>query len=126
MLRMLIVRRFENQASSTLLSVPRFKEKFGVLQDGQYFIATNWQSAVNGGPQAGSILGSLAASYFSDIIGYKITLLVAAVLNIASIGVEFASTSIAMFFRGTNLRRTAIACTVFLAQPMSGLAFVSS
>lgn len=120
MLWMLIVRGFENQASGTMLSIPRFKERFGVLQNGQYFISTNWQSAVNGAPQAGGILGAWAGSYFCDIFGFKAILLVAAVINVVSVGIEFSSASIATFLGGKLLNYVAIGafvnlCTAYVA-----------
>ncbi|CAN6674978.1 general alpha-glucoside permease [Trichomonascus vanleenenianus] len=130
MLWMLIIRGFESQASGTLLSIPRFKERFGEPMDGSYYISTKWQSAINGGPQAAGIFGSWAASYFSDIFGFKIILLCAAVINIVSIGIEFGSTSIAMFFGGKMMNFVAIGafvnlCTAYVAE-ISPLAIRSS
>lgn len=115
MLWMLIVRGFENQASGTLLSVPRFKKDFGVLnQDGQYFISTQWVSAINGGPQAGGIIGAIAGSYFCDLFGFKIVLLIAAIINVSSIAIEFSATSITVFFGGKFLNYVAIGAFVNL------------
>lgn len=131
MLWMLIVRGFENLASGTLLSVPRFKQDFGVLnEDGQYFISTKWLSAINGGPQAGGIIGAVAGSYFGDIYGFKVVLLIAAIINVSSIAIEFSSTSIAVFFGGKFLNYVAIGafvnlCTAYVSD-VSPLAIRSS
>ncbi|KAJ3534814.1 hypothetical protein NM208_g7002 [Fusarium decemcellulare] len=122
MLWTLIVRGFENQSSGAVISIPVFKEDFGKMQeDGQYFVETKWQSALSGGSNAAAIVGSWAASYFADIIGYKPVVLMAAAINIASVGIEFASTSIAMFFGGKMLNFIAIGaflnlCTSYVAE----------
>ncbi|KAK7424448.1 hypothetical protein QQX98_000413 [Neonectria punicea] len=120
MLWTLIVRGFENQSSGSVISIPVFKETFGSLQDGEYYIETKWQSALSGGSNAAAILGSWAASYFADIYGTKPVILIAAAINIASVGVEFASTSIAMFFGGKMMNFVAIGaflnlCTAYIA-----------
>ena len=121
MLWTLIVRGFENQASGTVLSIPVFKKKFGVQQaDGNYFIETQWQSALSGGATGASIIGSWVGSYFADKIGYKPVILAGAVINIVSVGIEFGSTSIAMFFGGKMLNFVAIGifltlCTSYIS-----------
>lgn len=120
MLWILVVRGFENQASGTLISITRFKQQFGELQDGEYYIATKWQSALNGGPQVTGILGSWIGAYVSDAFGFKIALLGAGLINVASIGIEFGSTSISMFFAGKMVNYFAIGafsnlCTAYVA-----------
>ena len=68
------VRGFENQAGGAVLGIPEFKQRFGEPlegADGQYFIATNWQSAIAGGGNAFTIIGATAASYLVDWYGYK-------------------------------------------------------
>ncbi|KAH6988182.1 general substrate transporter [Ilyonectria sp. MPI-CAGE-AT-0026] len=120
MLWTLIVRGFENGSSGTVISIPMFKKHFGKLQDGQYFVETKWQSALSGGSNAAAIVGAWAASYFADKFGTKPVMLAAAAINIASIAVEFASTSIAMFFGGKMMNFVAIGaflnlCTAYVA-----------
>jgi sugar porter (SP) family MFS transporter len=130
MLWTLIVRGFENQSSGAVISIPDFKQRFGQLQDGQYFIETKWQSALSGGSNAAAIVGSWAASYFADKFGVKPVILAAAAINIASVGVEFSSTSIGMFFGGKMINFVAIGaflniCTAYVAD-VSPLAIRSS
>lgn len=120
MLWTLIVRGFENQASGSIISIANFKRRFGALQDGEYYIETRWQSALSGGANAAAILGSWGASYLSDMVGTKPVVLAAAAINIASVGVEFASTSIGMFFAGKMVNFIAIGaflnlCTAYVA-----------
>ncbi|KAJ6006315.1 general substrate transporter [Penicillium sp. IBT 35674x] len=120
MLWTLIVRGFENQSSGSVISIPDFKKRFGTLQDGQYFIDTKWQSALSGGSNAAAILGSWAASYMADKIGAKPVILASAVINIVSVGIEFSTTSIGMFFGGKMLNFIAIGaflniCTAYVA-----------
>jgi hypothetical protein len=71
MLWTLGVRGFESQSSSSVISIPYFKKRFGTLQDGEYFIETKWQSALNGGGNAAAIVGAWAGSYFADMVGIK-------------------------------------------------------
>lgn len=121
MLWTLIVRGFENQSSGSVISIPVFKKKFGKpLDDGSYFIETSWQSALSGGSNAAAIVGAWASSYFADLVGIKPVILAAAAINIASVGVEFASTSIDMFFAGKMINFIAIGafqnlCTAYVA-----------
>ncbi|KAJ5300179.1 hypothetical protein PENANT_c175G08769 [Penicillium antarcticum] len=130
MLWTLIVRGFENQSSGSVISIPDFKERFGSLQHGEYFIETKWQSALSGGSNAASIVGSWAASYFADKYGTKPVTLAAAAINIASVAIEFCTTSIGMFFGGKMLNFVAIGaflnlCTAYVAD-LSPLAIRSS
>jgi SP family general alpha glucoside:H+ symporter-like MFS transporter len=121
MLWTMIVRGFENQASGTVVSIPVFKKKFGERQDdGQYFIETKWLSALNGGATGASIIGSWLGSWLADKYGTKPVILGATVLNIASVGVEFGSTSIEMFFGGKFMNFVAIGtflsvCTAYIS-----------
>ncbi|OCT49398.1 major facilitator transporter [Cladophialophora carrionii] len=121
MLWTLIMRGFENQSTGSVLSIGFFKRRFGEPDEsGAYFISTKWQSALSGGANAAGIVGACAASYFADMIGTKPVVLAAAAINIAAIGVEFASTSIAMFFGGKMMNFVAIGaflnvCTAYVA-----------
>ncbi|CAI7595655.1 unnamed protein product [Penicillium manginii] len=130
MLWTLIVRGFENQSSGSVISIPDFKKRFGSIQDGEFFIETKWQSALSGGSNAAAIVGSCIASYFADKVGMKPVTLAAAVLNIASVAVEFSATSIGMFFAGKMLNFVAIGaflniCTAYVAD-LSPLAIRAS
>lgn len=121
MLWTLIVRGFENQSSGSVISITEFKRRFGEKNsDGSYFIATSWQSALSGGGNAAAILGAWGSSYLADIFGTKPVLLSACVINIASVGVEFATTSIGMFFGGKMMNFVAIGvflnlCTAYVS-----------
>jgi sugar porter (SP) family MFS transporter len=130
MLWTLIVRGFENQSSGSVISIPDFKKRFGSIQDGEFFIETKWQSALSGGSNAAAIVGSCIASYFADKVGMKPVTLAAAVLNIASVAIEFSATSIGMFFAGKMLNFVAIGaflniCTAYVAD-LSPLAIRAS
>jgi len=117
----LITRGFENQSSGSVISIPAFKQKFGVPgADGQYFVETTWQSALNGGANGAAIIGAFLASYTADIFGVKPVILAFAVLNLVSVGIEFATVSIGMFLAGKLLNFVAIGaflnlCTAYVA-----------
>lgn len=117
----LITRGFENQSSGSIISIPDFKKRFGV-QDatGQYFVETTWQSALNGGANGAAIIGAFLASYTADIFGVKPVILAFAVLNLASVGIEFGTVNIGMFLAGKLLNFVAIGaflnlCTAYVA-----------
>ncbi|OJJ48037.1 hypothetical protein ASPZODRAFT_131684 [Penicilliopsis zonata CBS 506.65] len=123
MLWALIVRGFEGTAAGTVISIPAFKERFGKYEasTGSYYIETSWQSALSGGGNASAIAGAWIASFLSDVIGLKPVLIGAAALNIASVGIEFATTSVQMFFAGKVVNYVAIGallnlCTAYVAE----------
>jgi MFS transporter, SP family, general alpha glucoside:H+ symporter len=121
MLWTLIVRGFENQSSGAVISIPSFKKEFGFPDaDGNYFVATTWQSALSGGSNGAAIIGAFLASYTADIFGIKPVTLAFAALNLVSVGIEFATTSIGMFLAGKLLNFVAIGaflnlCTTYVA-----------
>ncbi|KAM0324916.1 hypothetical protein ACHAQA_007882 [Verticillium albo-atrum] len=120
MLWTLIVRGFESGASGAIISIPVFRRRFGVLLEGTYFISTKWQSIISGAPNGAAIVGAWGASFLSDRYGSKPIVLLAAVINIISVGIEFGATSLAMFFAGKMLNFLAIGallnlCTAYIA-----------
>ncbi|KAH7116447.1 general substrate transporter [Dactylonectria macrodidyma] len=120
MLWTLIVRGFESGASGAIISVPVFRRQFGVLIDGTYFISTKWQSIISGAPNGSAIVGAWGASFLADRYGSKPIVLLAASINIVSVGIEFGATSLAMFFAGKMLNFLAIGallnlCTAYIA-----------
>ncbi|EEY16883.1 conserved hypothetical protein [Verticillium alfalfae VaMs.102] len=120
MLWTLIVRGFESGASGALISIPVFRRRFGVLIEGTYFISTKWQSIISGAPNGAAIVGAWGASFLADRYGSKPIILLAAVINIVSVGIEFGATSLAMFFVGKMFNFLAIGallnlCTAYIA-----------
>jgi MFS family permease len=118
----LITRGFENQSSGSVISIPDFKERFGIQDsDGDYFVETTWQSALNGGANGAAIVGAFLASYTADLFGVRPIILVFAALNLISVGIEFATTSTGMFLAGKLLNFVAIGaflnlCTSYVAE----------
>lgn len=49
---------FDNSAGSSVLSIPKFREDFGYLYEGDYVLPAAWQSAFSGGPAASQIVGT--------------------------------------------------------------------
>lgn len=120
MLWTLIVRGFESGASGAIISIPVFRRRFGVLMDDNYFISTEWQSALSGAPNATAIAGAWISSWLADRFGSKPLILLAACINIVSIGIEFGATSLEMFFAGKMINFFAIGalltlCTSYIA-----------
>lgn len=49
---MVLLVSFENQASGNILGIPKFREDFGSLVDGNYVLDPNWQSGFTAAPIA--------------------------------------------------------------------------
>lgn len=94
---------YENQASGIVLSIPTFRKDFGQEYDGQYVLEGNWQSAISGGPYAAFVFGCFFASYVTEYTGRKYLIWCASAATIAFIGIEFAATTIEVFFAGKFL-----------------------
>lgn len=122
MLWTVIVRGFENGSSGNVIGVAVFKKSFGEqLPTGEWFIATKWQSALNGGANAAQILGTWLASWSADRYGTKPIMIMTALVNISSIAVEFSAISIEMFFAGKMINFVAIGafltlCTTYVSE----------
>ncbi|EXJ91197.1 hypothetical protein A1O1_04306 [Capronia coronata CBS 617.96] len=115
-----VVQGFESQASGTVIGIGVFKRRFGVYLDGEYDVATKWQSAMSGGGTAAIMVGAWLGSYIADMVGNKPVIMAAAALGMASIGIEFAATSIGMYFGGKFLNFVAVRafmnnCTTYIA-----------
>ncbi|KAK0758316.1 hypothetical protein N5P37_008713 [Trichoderma harzianum] len=95
-----ILLSFDVQASGSVVGIPRFRQDFGYLFEGDYVLPAQWQSAFNGAPVAMAVISSLAAAELADIFGRKLMLLVALVVSFVGVGVEFYATTNAVFFAG--------------------------
>lgn len=94
---------YENQASGIVLSIPTFRKDFGHEYDGLYVLDGKWQLAISGGPYAAFVFGCFFASYITEYTGRKYLIWAASAATIAFIGVEFAATTIEVFFVGKFL-----------------------
>lgn len=96
----MIVVGYENQAAGMVISIPRFRQDFGHLVDGSYVLDGSWQSAITGGATAAFVIGCAIASYAVDYTGRKWMVCGALFLTMATIGMEFAATTMELFFAG--------------------------
>ena len=80
---------------SSVLGMPAFTEKYGVLNaaSGTYSISAALQSAGSAIPYAGQALGSLMASPISDRYGRRMGIVVMAILFIIAVIIEVTSNS---------------------------------
>jgi hypothetical protein len=53
---------FDNNAGGMVLGVPRFRQDFGYLYNGEYTLYAEWQAAFNGGSAACQIFGTFMGS----------------------------------------------------------------
>ena len=94
---------YENQAGGIVISIPTFRKDFGHAYKEEYVLDGNWQSAISGGPYAAFVFGSFISSALIDRVGRKYLVWVAVALTFAFIGIEYAATSIKVFFIGKFL-----------------------
>ncbi|KAL2842527.1 major facilitator superfamily domain-containing protein [Aspergillus pseudoustus] len=107
----LVISGFDNTASSTVISIPRFRMDYGFAYDGNYILPARWQAAFSGGPAAGGVISALAASYLSDRVGRKPVYLAGLIVVFVAITLETVSNgSCAMFFGGKFLTGIAMGC----------------
>lgn len=92
---------YDNGTGSTAINIPRFRKDYGSYYGGNYVLPAKWQSAYSGGPTASSIIGSLGAGIFSDMVGRKLFFLVCYAVVLSGIALEtFSYGSNAIFFAG--------------------------
>ncbi len=89
-----------NQTGGLVISTPTFRKDFGHYYDGSYVLDAGWQSAISGTPIAGFVIGSLVGSYLSDLLGRKFAIIIGVCLIFPFVGMEFAATTMVVFFLG--------------------------
>lgn len=99
---------FENQASGNVTGIPEFRKDFGHYFEGSWVLDAKWQSAFAGGPVASAVVGALCSGQIADAIGRRLTILVALVISIAAVTLEFLATTNEMFFGGKFLNGFAV------------------
>lgn len=67
-----------------------------------------WQSAFAGAPVASAVVGALCSGQIADAIGRKLTILIALVISVGAVTLEFVSTTNEMFFGGKFLNGFAV------------------
>jgi len=67
-----------------------------------------WQSAFSGGPVASAVVGALCSGQIADTIGRKLTILIALLISVAAVTLEFRATTNEMFFGGKFLNGFAV------------------
>lgn len=91
---------YENQAGGMVLSIPEFRKDFGSPFKGEYVLPASWQSAISGGPTGMVALGAMAGSGLADIFGKRRIMMLASLLSIPFITLEYVATTIEVFFVG--------------------------
>ncbi|KAL4886528.1 glycoside hydrolase superfamily [Aspergillus karnatakaensis] len=95
-------------AGGNVIGIPQFRKDFGKFYNDDYVLDGDWQSAINGGPNASAAIGTLLSAYGADKIGRKWMLMVGCLIGYVGITLEVTATSIAMFFAGKFINGFAI------------------
>ncbi|EFX04971.1 maltose permease [Grosmannia clavigera kw1407] len=104
----LCIQGFDNQAGSIVISIEQFRKDFGYYYDGNYVLPAKWQSAFSGGPVASAIVGALISAQLADRVGRRWTILATICVSFVGTGLEFASTTNALFFAGKFVNGLAV------------------
>ena len=75
--------------NGNFVAIEHFKQRYGVLVDGEYTITTKWQSALFQSGQCGAFAGVFIAGPLTNWLGYRLATFWALVLMIATIFVSF-------------------------------------
>ena len=88
---------------SNFYPFPAFKNRFGDQpdpEDGGMLVSSHWQTIINYGVQAGSIVGLIINGWVSEWLGYKKTMIASMALMIGAIFIPFFSTGLPVFLAG--------------------------
>lgn len=95
---------FDTALINSFYAFPEFQKSYGVpTSDGGYQIATKWQSALNNGSVAGSVIGLIANGWLTERFGYRRTLLGALAFLAGSIFLTFFAFNIQTLLAGQIL-----------------------
>ncbi|QBZ55491.1 hypothetical protein PoMZ_00389 [Pyricularia oryzae] len=98
----IIMEAYDLNLMSNFYPFPAFKNRFGdeVDPDGGMLVSARWQTIINNGVQAGSIIGLLINGYVTEWFGYRKTMIGAMFFMIGGIFIPFFSTGLPMFLAG--------------------------
>ncbi|MCJ1314351.1 hypothetical protein MMC25_008032 [Agyrium rufum] len=83
---------FDPQLVGTLVAIPAFQNKFGLLQpDGSYIVQAQWQSAFNLGVPVGQVVGALGVGVPLERIGRRWTLACCCVITCIAVALQASS-----------------------------------
>lgn len=108
----LVACSFDNNASSSILGIPQFRQDFGSAYAGSYVLPAKWQSAYSGGPAAATVVGAFASGWIVDRIGRKFLIGGCYLIVMVGITVEIIANNAAdpnaVFFAGKFINGLAI------------------
>jgi MFS family permease len=94
---------YEIGTIGNLLAVTPFLEEFGHEVNGELLISARDQQILNAATTIGLFVSAFATGFISDLVGRKKTILLAALLCVAGIVVQYFSLSIPTLFGGKLL-----------------------
>ncbi|KEQ76362.1 general substrate transporter [Aureobasidium namibiae CBS 147.97] len=104
---------YDGLAAGIVITLPQFRQSYGVPFMGQYVVLAKWQLAFTGGTAAGSLLGGLGAGMSTKYVGERIPLGCAFVISIGGVCAQwFSDGDNALFLAGKLL--TGVPLGVFL------------
>jgi MFS family permease len=94
---------FDLSVTNTTLGMPSFRRYFGHEKDGEYVIASVYQSAWAGGTQGGQVVTDLIGGWLADRYGRKFTLTLSVAVVIIASTVQVTAHSIAAIIAGKTV-----------------------
>ncbi|PSN69430.1 general substrate transporter [Corynespora cassiicola Philippines] len=113
MLFICIMWGYDGLAGSIVLSIPRFRQDYGYLYNGQYVVSADWQLGFTSASLVGLMFGGAVTGYMTERFGQKICITAAYALTIGGVFAQWYSPGdMPLFFGGKLL--TGIPLGVFL------------
>ncbi|EXF80193.1 sugar porter family MFS transporter [Colletotrichum fioriniae PJ7] len=102
----IIMEGYDTNLMSNFYAFPAFMKRYGdqVDANGDPLVSARWQTIINNGTQAGSILGLILNGIITEWIGYKKTMIVAMVAMIGAVFIPFFSNGLPMFLAGALIQ----------------------
>ncbi|EJT97791.1 general substrate transporter [Dacryopinax primogenitus] len=101
---------YDITVSGAVVAIPSFRRDLGTFIDDQWVISAAWQSGFNAGSNIFQALGAFATGFIGEKIGRKGSLLVASIISIAALFLQFfiRPHDFVMFFFGRSINGFAV------------------
>ena len=94
---------YDGMAAAIVLSIPRWRQDYGYLWEGQYVVAAKWQLAFTAGSVLGLVVGGLATGWVAKRIGQKKCLYFGHFLTIGGVFAQWYSPGDLPLFMGGKI-----------------------
>ena len=94
---------YDGMAGAIVLSIPRWRQDYGYLWEGQYVVAAKWQLGFTAGSVLGLVVGGLATGFFAKRVGQKACLYFGHLLTVGGVFAQWYSPGNMPLFLGGKI-----------------------